>query len=65
MSSTASAAAPFNVVLDNATLDERVSKLLIDGGDDRLHLDVHGVNKYYCAPCPPASTVVTRGSCTC
>lgn len=51
--------------LEGAALDECVSRHLVEGGDDRLHLDKHGVNKYFCPPRPLASTVVIRGSCTC
>lgn len=41
------------------------SRLLTEGGDDRLHLTAAGTNKYHCAPLPVAPTVIERGSCTC
>lgn len=51
--------------LEDAALDECVSRHLTEGGDDRLHLTKDGVNKYYCPPRPLPSDVVIRGSCTC
>lgn len=51
--------------LEDAALDECVSRHLTEGGDDRLHLDDAGVNKYYCPPRPLPNDVVIRGSCTC
>lgn len=54
-----------NTLADDIPSTTEVSKYLIQGGDDRLHLDDSGVNKYYCAPRPLSSSVVIRGSCTC
>ncbi|KAI0562199.1 Pyridoxal phosphate-dependent transferase [Gracilaria domingensis] len=51
--------------LEDAALDECVSRHLTEGGDDRLHLSSAGVNKYYCPPRPLPKEVVIRGSCTC
>lgn len=51
--------------LEDAALDECVSRHLTEGGDDRLHLNEAGVNKYYCPPRPLPKEVVIRGSCTC
>lgn len=51
--------------LEGAALDECVSRHLTEGGDDRLHLNEYGVNKYFCAPRPLLKSVVVRGSCTC
>lgn len=52
--------------LEDAALDECVSKHLTEGGDDRLHLAPDtGVNRYYCPPKPVADHVIIRGSCTC
>ncbi|CAN8072338.1 unnamed protein product [Agarophyton chilense] len=51
--------------LEDAALDECVSRHLTEGGDDRLHLSSAGVNKYYCPPRPLSREVVIRGSCTC
>lgn len=51
--------------LEDAALDECVSRHLVEGGDDRLHLSAEGVNKYYCPPRPLPGDVVVRGSCTC
>lgn len=51
--------------LEDAALDECVSRHLTEGGDDRLHLSAEGVNKYYCPPRPLSDDVVIRGSCTC
>lgn len=51
--------------LEDAALDECVSRHLTEGGDDRLHLSEDGVNKYYCPPRPLPIEVVTRCSCTC
>lgn len=51
--------------LEDAALDECVSRHLTEGGDDRLHLTAAGVNKYYCIPRPLDKRVVVRGSCTC
>lgn len=51
--------------LEDAALDECVSRHLTEGGDDRLHLSKEGVNKYYCPPRPLPADVVVRGSCTC
>lgn len=50
--------------LEDAALDECVSRHLTEGGDDRLHLKA-GVNKYYCPPRPLPEEVIIRGSCTC
>lgn len=51
--------------LEDAALDECVSRHLTEGGDDRLHLSDAGVNKYYCPPRPLPKEVIIRGSCTC
>lgn len=51
--------------LEDAALDECVSRHFTEGGDDRLHLSEAGVNKYYCPPRPLPKEVVVRGSCTC
>ena len=51
--------------LEGAALDQCVSRHLTEGGDDRLHLNESGVNKYFCPPRPLDSDVVVRGSCTC
>lgn len=51
--------------LEDAALDECLSKHLTEGGDDRLFLSDEGVNKYYCPPRPLPSPVIVRGSCTC
>lgn len=51
--------------LEDAALDECVSRHLTEGGDDRLHLSDAGVNKYYCPPRPLPKEIVIRGSCTC
>lgn len=51
--------------LEGAALDQCVSRHLTEGGDDRLHLNEAGVNKYFCAPRPLPKAVVVRGSCTC
>lgn len=51
--------------LEDAALDECVSRHLTEGGDDRLHLSDAGVNKYFCPPRPLSQDVVIRGSCTC
>lgn len=47
------------------SVDENVSKLFTEGGDDRLHLSEAGINKYYCAPRPLERNVIKRSSCTC
>lgn len=52
-------------ILSDTELDAATSRLLTEGGDDRLHLNAAGTNKYHCAPRPVAATVVERGSCTC
>jgi hypothetical protein len=52
--------------LEDAALDECLSRHLTEGGDDRLHLCPDtGVNRYYCPPRPVPNSVVLRGSCTC
>ena len=51
--------------LEDAALDECVSRHLTEGGDDRLHLSKEGVNRYFCPPRPLSDDVVIRGSCTC
>lgn len=51
--------------LEDAALEECVSRHITEGGDDRLHLTDQGVNKYYCPPRPLPDDVVIRGSCTC
>lgn len=51
--------------LEGAALDACVSRHLTEGGDDRLHLNDDGVNRYHCPPRPVPASVVVRGSCTC
>lgn len=51
--------------LEDAALDECVSRHLTEGGDDRLHLTKEGVNKYHCPPRPLPANVAIRCSCTC
>eukprot|EP00172_Hildenbrandia_rubra_P003720 Plantae.Rhodophyta-Hildenbrandia_rubra.ctg629.p1 GENE.Plantae.Rhodophyta-Hildenbrandia_rubra.ctg629~~Plantae.Rhodophyta-Hildenbrandia_rubra.ctg629.p1 ORF type:complete len:669 (-),score=84.38 Plantae.Rhodophyta-Hildenbrandia_rubra.ctg629:932-2938(-) len=51
--------------IENAALDRCVSKHLVEGGDDRLHLDVTGRNKYNCSPYPAPPTTILRCSSTC
>lgn len=51
--------------LEDAALENCVSRHLTEGGDDRLHLSSDGVNKYFCPPRPLSDEVVIRGSCTC
>ena len=51
--------------MQNSELDQRVSEHLTRGGDDRLHLNGSGVNKYYCAPRSNDGDAIVRGSCTC
>jgi len=50
--------------IESAALDACVSRHLVEGGDDRLHL-ANGVNRYFCAPVSPPMDTILRGACTC
>ncbi|KAA8498802.1 hypothetical protein FVE85_6387 [Porphyridium purpureum] len=64
---TESAARSMVKALEEKALTRCVQVHITQGGDDRLHLNKQGVNKYYCPPTPLDHThgVVLRGSCTC
>lgn len=51
--------------IEAAALDACVSRHLVEGGDDRLHLTDEGVNRYFCAPVAPPGDTILRGACTC
>ena len=53
-----------STILDNMDKDINISKLVFQGGDERLDLLSNGLNKYYINPIEYKG-ILLRGSCTC